>query len=127
MKSIIINETNRERINAAIAEVEGRATARTITYDDVVRACAVIEKRLGIAKKDLEGVEYSVDIHAQTFPRAYKYRAESTQFHVKREGGKWRVTHVMRYYTRADGHDYKCITMPDATKQAIIMSKMKFA
>ena len=36
MKEIIINEANEDKINAAIKEVEGKATARTITCHDIV-------------------------------------------------------------------------------------------
>lgn len=126
MKSIIINEINKDKIKAAIQEVEGKATARTIDYDDLVRATQRIEKRLGIPKKYLEGVRYDVDLHAQNFPKAYKYKAESTQFVIEYLKGKWRLVSIERYYTRTAGHDYKCLTMPEETKKAIIETVMDF-
>lgn len=126
MKSIIINETNKDKIKAAIQEVEGKATARTIDYDDIIRATQRIEKMLGIPKKYLEGIRYDVDIYAQNFPKAYKYRAESTQFVIEYLKGKWRLVSVERAYTRTAGHDYKCLTMPEETKKAIIETKMDF-
>ena len=126
MKSIIINETNKDKIKAAIQEVEGKASARTIDYDDIIRATQRIEKRLGIPKKYLEGVRYDVDLHAQNFPKAYKYKAESTQFVIEYLKGKWRLVSIERYYTRTAGHDYKCLVMPEETKKAIIETVMDF-
>lgn len=126
MKSIIISETNKERIAAAIRDVEGKASARTIVYDDIVRATKYIEKMLRIPKKYLEGVRYDVDLHAQNFPKAYKYKAESTQFVIEFSKGKWRLVSLERYYTRTAGHDYRCIAMSEETKRAIIETMMDF-
>lgn len=124
---IIVNETNKAKIENAIAEAEGKATCRTISFDTIVCATKVIEKRLGVPKKYLEGVRYDVDWHAQTFPKAYKYRAESTQFIVEFSKGKWRVCNIERYYTRTNGHDYKCLEMPEETKKAVIENLMDFS
>lgn len=126
MKSIIINETNKERIAAAIRDVEGKSSARTIVYDDIVRATQRIEKKLGIPKKHMEGIRFDVDLHAQNFPKKYKYRAESTQFVIEFSKGKWRLVSIERYYTRTAGHDYRCIFMPEETKRAIIETVMDF-
>jgi hypothetical protein len=124
--NIVISEQNRQKINDFINEVEGRCTMRTITYDSVVQACEKIEKKLGIYKKDMEYVKFNVDIHAQNFPNAYKYRAESTHFIVERRGGKWRLVAVGRNYTRTYGHEFKCEYMTEQTKNAIIQSMMDF-
>ena len=124
---IIINETNKAKIENAISEAEGRATCRTITFDNIVRATEGIEKKLGVPKKYLEGVRYGVDIHAQNFPNAYKYRAESTHFTLEFSKGKWRVTTISRYYTRRSGHDYQCIIMPEETKEKVIENLMNFS
>lgn len=126
MKSIIINETNKAKIETIIQEVEGKASMRTITYNDIIKATQHIEKKLGIPKKYMEGVRYDVDLHAQNFPKAYKYRAESTQFTVEFSKGKWRLVSIGRCYTRTAGHDYKCLTMPEETKKAIIETVMDF-
>lgn len=120
MKPIIVNETNRCTIDALIIGVEGRATSRTIGYEHIVDACKNIEMKLGIPKKYLEGVRFDVDIHAQNFPKAYKYCAESTQFIIEYSGGKWRLLEIERYYTRAAGHAYECRLMPEATRQKIV-------
>jgi hypothetical protein len=126
MNSIIINDTNRDRITAAIREVEGKAYTRTVEYADLVRATQRIEKKLGVPKVHLEGVKYDVDIHAQNFPKKYKYKAESTQFVVEFSKGKWRLVSIERAYTRTEGHDFKCITMPGETMTAIVKTMMDF-
>lgn len=126
MKPIIVNETNRCKIDALILGVEGRATARTIDFSDIVWACKQIEKELGIPKKYLEGVRFDVDPHAQDFPNAYRFRPESTQFLIGFSGGKWRLSGIERYYTRAEGHKYKCVEMPEEVKQRILNRFMEF-
>lgn len=126
MKSIIINETNKAKIETAIQEAEGRATMRTISYNGIVRATQRIEQKLGVPKKYLEGVRFDVDFHAQNFPNAYKYRAESTHFVVEYSKGKWRVVSIERAYTRTAGHDFVCLTMPEETKRAIVEKMMNF-
>lgn len=126
MESIIISETNKDRIKAAIQEAEGKASARTVEYDGIVRACGRIEKKLGIPKKYLEGIRYDVDLHAQNFPNAYKYRAESTHFVVEYSKGKWRLVSIERAYTRTAGHDFRCLAMPEETRNAVIDRMMDF-
>lgn len=126
MKAIIINDNNRAKIETAIAEAEGRATVRCVSFENIVSACDHIEKVLGIPKKYLEGVSYSVDLNAQNFPKAYKFTPESTHFVVEYSKGKWRLVKVQRDRTRTAGNDYRCIVMPEETKEAIVRTKMVF-
>ena len=123
MKSIIINDTNKPKIESLIKEIEGKSTMRTISYTDIVNATQRIEKFLGIPRKYLEGVRYDVDVHAQNFPNAYKYRAESTQFTVEYSKGKWRVDAIMRAYTRRAGHQFEPLTIPESTITALVFVK----
>lgn len=126
MKATIINDTNRTKIEAAIAEAEGKASVRCVGFDTVDEVCRHIEKVLAVPKKYLEGVKFSVDPHAQNFPKAYKYTPESTQFDVEFSKGKWRVSDFRRAKTRAPNNRYLCVVMPEETKQAIIREKMVF-
>jgi len=125
-KPIIVNETNIPRIADAIMEAEGRAATRCISPKDIFDAITKIEKKLEVPKTALEGVSFTVDIHAQNFPRAYKYRAESTQFTLTRQGGKWRVSWIERGYTKTEGHTFECTNMPKETEDAIIKTKRCF-
>lgn len=51
MKATIISETNRARIEAAIAEAEGKATVRCVGFDTVKKVCKHIEEVLADAQK----------------------------------------------------------------------------
>lgn len=125
-RSIIINKTNKMRIEAIITEAQGRARERLLTFADIVKATEKIEKKLGITKKSLEGTIADIDIHAQDFPRAYKYRAESTHFSAEYRGGKWRLNSVIRYYTRGRLHTYQ-IKLSDTAKAAILENAARLA
>ena len=125
-KSIIICEKNREAIENMIAQAEGKATARCLTFKGLTYRIAQLETALGIAKKDMEGLKYDLDDHAQNFPHAYKYKADSTQFTVVRQGGKWRLEKVIRYTCRNEGHTFHCTDMPEATKAAILAKAVTF-
>lgn len=90
--------TNLKKLEALIKEAEGRATARTITVDDVVDALAEAEEHLDrlSTKKDMIGTTVRVDVNAQRFPRAYNYTPESTHFEAEVTKSGWRVTKVYR-------------------------------
>lgn len=128
MKEIIVNEANRDKINAAIKEVEGKATARTITYYDIVALIQVFEQKFKFTtKKNWEGIEIDCDYHAQEFPRAYKWNPESTQFWIVRRGGKWRLTRVYRYScTTSPYRRFVIQKMPDALKNEILEKFTRF-
>ena len=126
MKATIISETNRAKIEAAIAEAEGKATVRCVGFDTVGEVCKHIEKVLAVPKKYLEGVKFNVDPHAQNFPKAYKYTPESTQFTVEYSKGKWRVSDFRRAETHTPNNRYVCVEMSEETKQAIIREKLVF-
>lgn len=117
---MIVSETNRDKINEGIAQIEGRATTRRIRYVNVRDACEKIESTLGIPKKYMEGISYSYDHHAQKFPRAYKYIPDSTHCVLTYRGGKWRVSDVKREWTRRAGHEFEVLVLPDEAMDAII-------
>ena len=107
------------KIIDAIQSAEGRASARTILPWDIARKLNEIEDKLGIAKKALEGVSVDVDIHAQDFPKAYKYTPESTQFSAVFRGGSWRITNIERNSTRRYGREV-VVTHTDESRKAIL-------
>lgn len=128
MKEIVIKDVNKEKINNIIKEAEGKASARTIDYDYIVRAIKEIEDKFWlIHKKDMEGMIVCIDMHAQQYPKAYKHTPESTQFKMIRLKSGWKLLNVGRY-TQDKYHDekYKVSEMPEATKQALIKAYMKF-
>ena len=119
MKTMIINETNRQKIEARIDAAQARARERLINYDQLLAAINKIEGKLNITKKALEGTRASVDIHAQDFARAYKYRAESTHVEIIYSGGKWRLISVSRQFTRRHSQKY-LISLSDTAAAAIL-------
>ena len=125
-KSIIICEKNREAIENMIAQAEGKATARCLTFKGLTYRIAQLETALGIAKKDMEGIKYDLDDNAQNFPRAYKYKADSTHAVIERRGGKWRLIDVHRGTCRNEKHIFECLEMPETAQTAILDARRCF-
>lgn len=120
--NIAITEKNIDRINEAIKKAEGRATARTVTAKDILKAVEDLEHKLGILKKDMEGITAVIDVNAQDFPRAYKYTPDSTIVEIVRKKSGWSLVDVERDWTRSTKHKYAVKLTPEA-EQAIIDSK----
>lgn len=120
MDSIIVSEKNRERIDKAIEEAEGRATVRCLTYAAVLVAIERIEARLDLPKARMEGVSFHVDTWAQDFPNAYEYTPVSTQFNLTLSKGKWRISDIGRASVQRAGRKCQCIEMPEAMKDALL-------
>lgn len=90
------DENKKEKLREWIQEAQGRATVRLIKEDDIYRWLDVVERRLGITKKAMQGVFVHIDPNAQDFPRAYKYTPESTQFDAYYKNGTWRLIRIAR-------------------------------
>lgn len=119
-KQIIIDQAHAEKLTEAIKAAEGRATARTITAEDVIKECdrqLVRLYGLGASLDELDGTEIRVDINAQDFPNAYKYIPESTHFCATFSGKKWRLTYVCRNTCRKNRGSVK---VPEAAKKSIM-------
>lgn len=114
-----IKESNIEKIKKEIDKAEGRASARTILAEDMIKACNYVEKKLGINKVDLVGVEINVDLNAQNFPRAYKYTPESTHFSAIYKKSGWYLMSVYRGWTRTRGNTY-WVTLTEKAQAAVI-------
>lgn len=83
-------------ITEAIKAAEGRATARLLSADALISTLADITEKLNISKKAMEGIRVEVDVNARTFPNAYRYTPESTQFSAEYKAGSWRINSIMR-------------------------------
>lgn len=123
MEQLIINERNEKRINEAISEIEGKSTARTVTFRDILQATSILEKKLGVPKKAMEGASYTVDVNAQTMPHAYKYDALSTQIRIERIKGSWRVVDISR--DKVKSNVFIAYKIPEALNAAILALKMR--
>lgn len=120
MKPIIIDSKHSDAIAEAIKTAEGRATARTITCQDIMDACENILLRyygLGASLADLDGMTVSINVNAQDFPKAYKYTPECTWFDAMFHGGKWRLTNVYRFTC---GRTNGVVRLPQDAKTSIM-------
>ena len=124
-KPIKITDANAERINEYIAGIEGRSRERCVTYEMIVLDLVKIEKALGIPKKWLEGVSGSIDHHAQSFPRSYRYTPMSTIVYVERKSGSWWFLGCDRDPCAAPGHAVKLELTLDA-ERALVESRRCF-
>lgn len=122
MKDINFTSNNLEKIEAAIKEAEGKARKGKIDVNDIKDAIEYIEKKLGIAKKDMIGIAVDVDLNARTLPNSYKYTAESTHFCLIRKKSCWCITRIYRGEVSRPEKKYEFLFTEQA-KQAIIDSK----
>ena len=86
-----INITNTEKLNKAIKEAEGKATARTTSAKEIVKTLESIR----VPKSRLNGTKVFWD-GAEHFPNAYKYRPESTHWVAENVNGRWYVIDICR-------------------------------
>ena len=92
MKAIKISAENAEKINAAIGEVEGKATARTLDADDLIkiaeRSTEQVAARTFLPKSHQTGavVTYRMRIN---LPNRYKYALEYTEVALVRRQSGW--------------------------------------
>ncbi len=93
-----INIKNIEKLTLAINEAEGRAQVRTITPKDVNNAIEHIEAKLGhiLPKKQWQGLKFTIDPNAQTFPAAYNNTPMSTQVIIERGSTAWFAIYIAR-------------------------------
>jgi hypothetical protein len=116
---IKICQTNLDKINEALDQVQKRCTARTIDASDVVRMTEEVEQRLNIPKCGLAGVKFSADYHAQAFPNAYHGRPESTIILCEHNGTAWYLTDVRREDTRRPTVAYH-VSLTEEAKDRIL-------
>ena len=88
MKILITNEA---KLTETIAAAEGKAKVRTITANDIRNTL----EKIKVPKSKLNGTKVHYD-GAEHFPRAYKYRPESTHWEAENIKGKWYVTNIFR-------------------------------
>ena len=113
-----ININNKEKIEAALNEVQSRAKARTISYEDILEAIDTIEEKLNISKKAMVGVIARVSLHCEHFAGSYKGVPMGTEFTIQRFSSGWFLTKVDRYnvdHTRT----YR-LTLSESAKAAIL-------
>lgn len=114
-----------EKLAAALEAEQGRAKTRTITVEDIQHAAAEVESRLDIPRTKMAGVQADVDIHADIYPRAYKYRPESTQFTLTWTASGCFATHISRCTTGGTRKQY-AVRLTDDARAAILAAHERF-
>lgn len=126
---VIVKESNKEKIDAIIVEVEGRAQSRCIGSDAVLYIAEVLDKKLLplICKKNLKGTKAQVDFNAQDFAKAYRAKGtpRSTWVTLEYNGKEWVLTEVKRDSTASSASAFR-ITYTEKAKQDIVAHMEKF-
>jgi hypothetical protein len=124
-QGIIIDRAHTDMLQEAINAAQDRARVRTICAEDIIDTCDSVQKKLDISQTALEGVQITVDRHAQKFPAAYNGRPESTIFRAVYAGRKWRLLDVYRDNTRRPGHGTS-IVLTDTAKSAVLAAACEY-
>lgn len=124
-QGIIIDRAHMDMLQEAINAAQDRARVRTICAEDIIDTCESVQKKLNISQAALEGVQITVDRHAQKFPAAYNGRPESTIFRAVYAGRKWRLLDVYRDNTRRPGHGTS-IVLTDTAKFAVLVAACEY-
>lgn len=119
-KPIVINEKNKDRITAELDTLQKKCSVRTISFQAILSCCNKVEERIGLPKKYLKGVRISVDPYAQTFPNAYKYTPESTQFDAVHTGKEWKLIKLYRSATRGPKLEFIVVLTEEAKKEVLL-------
>lgn len=122
---IRICEENKDKIQAALDEAQGKSRERTITVTDILCSIKDVEDELQIPKKHIIGVKVISDHNCQNFPNAYKYTPYSTQFGMERTASGWFLTWVERKPTKRAGNYYN-LELTEAAKSALVDRFTKF-
>lgn len=106
MKAIKIHKDNATAIEAALAAVNGRATAHAYTSAaEIIAIASAAEQRmetLGISKKDRTGARAHA-VSGDRVPNAYKYSRQGTRATIERKSATWHLTHVAQCTLYEDG------------------------
>lgn len=120
MATQIIGKKDYKTLEGALAEANGRATARTLTAEDCVGYLETYMGYVGISKKALTDTVVTVHGSMERLPQAYKYRADSTKAAFVFDGKTWRFTGAERSTLLQRGGCFHVVaTLSDTAKDAI--------
>lgn len=97
-----IYSTDTERLNAAIAEAEGKARERCMTAGECAARLEGAEIYMhNPSKAALKGCKCRVHASNESLPRSYKYPASSTQVVFEHDGKGWVLVSVSRDHLKS--------------------------
>ena len=126
MKAIKVNTANAERINAALSEIEGRATARTLDADDLIEIAERSEKEVAartfLPKSHQTGavVTYRMGLN---LPNRYRYAPEYTEVTLGRRKSGWFLLSARRVRGNVKQAEYFAISL---SQEAAAEAKRRF-
>ena len=125
-KPIIINEHNKQKIEKALDEVQGRCKTRLIDYNDIVNELKSVDKQFSTVctKKSFENTSVLIDVNGQNFPSSYRFSAKSTQFRAVYLKSKWRIMYIGRDFCKSYAQRWH-ITLSDTAKECILSEYSK--
>lgn len=125
-KPVIINDHNRNKIEKALDEVQGRCKTRLIDYEDILSELKAVDEQFSsvCTKKSFENTEVLIDVNGQSFPNSYKFSPKSTQFRAVYLKGKWRLVYLDRDWCRAYSQRWD-IVLSETAKQSILAAYAK--
>lgn len=118
-KEIVLKNSNKERIETELNSVQRRCTVRLISFDNIMKMSKEIKKYYSLSNKELNGCKFVIDLHAQTFPSAYKYAPESTKCILEFKDPYWKLLDIYRAETNKEGGVVEA-QLTETAKQAII-------
>ena len=122
MKTIKITAANAEKINVAMREIEGRATARTLDADDLItiseRSTEQVAARTLLPKTRQVGavVTYRMGLN---LPNNYKYAPEYTEATLERRRSGWFLISARRAVgSIKQAESFEIVLSPEAAAEA---------
>lgn len=130
MKSIKIVESNRDKIEASLHAVNGRARQHAYTdYSEVAELTKRAEARmlkLGIAKSHHKDAKFRA-VSGQRVPNAYKYARQATFVALERRSSAWWLVEVAATdIYKEGGHEHLYLT-PVQDDIAVSALRTKYA
>lgn len=122
---IKIAENNKEKLESALAQVNGKCRERLAHADDLYKAVDRIREKFDIPKCKMDGLKVRVDLNAQAKPHAYKHAMYSTFFTIEFGKTDAYLVDCERDYTE-ERFPFRVINFPDSVKEAICEKFNKF-
>lgn len=97
-QAIPVDDKHKDKINAAIAQAEGRARVRTLNYNDVKDLCERFEGVYEVKKRYLDGCCFSYIEGADDFASSYRGMPYGTEIYATHHKGKWYLVGAERVY-----------------------------
>ena len=118
---IKITQQNEEKINAAFAELNGKAQSHTANASEVFELATAMENKLSelqIAKKDRSGSKAS-GMSGGAVPSAYKWQRAVNIFNIEKGADAWFLVKIIK--TEIYGNASKdCLSLTPAQRDIAI-------